>query len=385
MNQIQRSLVVVTGLLAALASGGVSAETLKIGVIAPLTGGGAPWGKASTEAMRIAAEKYNANGGMKVGGKTYQIKVIAYDDQYKASGAVAAYDRLRDLDGVRIMLILTSPAAVSLRQSVEADHIAAICACASPQAVTKDSKFMMRINSTPDDYLPGMIKWLAAHVKQRRLVLVNPNDEVGQPFAKQLAPLYKKYGFQILDTQFYDRDTTNFEPLITRVLAMKPDVIDLGGTPPATSGLAVRQFRELGYTGLLIKTAAPSPHEIVASAGKKAAEGMLVNLFADPSNPGFKRIAAEYKKAEGQQPNEMIVPIFDGSAVLLRAIQLSGDPNDTTKVMAAFRKALPMTSVQGDELVLGGKDTIGADREVLSTEYIGVIRDGEPVVLGKFR
>ena len=34
---------------------------------------------------------------------------------------------------------------------------------------------------------------------------------------------------------------------------------------------------------------------------------------------------------------------------------------------------------------VGGKDTIGADREIISTEYIGAIRNGEPVVLGKFR
>jgi branched-chain amino acid transport system substrate-binding protein len=372
-------------LAAAAAAGAVRAEALKVGVVAPLTSGGAPWGIAAAEAMRMAAEDYNSTGGMKVGGKIYQIQVIAYDDQYKAADAVAAYNRLRDKDGVKIMMLQTSPAAVANRQAVEDDEIAAICACASPNAITKDTKFMTRMNSTPDDYLPGMIKWLADNLTQRRLVLVNPNDEVGQPFAKQLTTLYQKYGFNLLNTQFYDRETKDFNPLITRILAEKPDIIDLGSTPPAITGLVVRQIREQGYIGLIIKTAAPSPYEIVASAGKDVAEGMIVNLFADQSNPGWKDISARYKKDVGQVPNEMLVPMYDGSRALLRAVELSGDPNNTAKIIAAFDKAMPMRSVQGDEMIMTGKESIGVNREILSTEYIGVIKDGQPVVLGKVR
>ena len=54
-------------------------------------------------------------------------------------------------------------------------------------------------------------------------------------------------------------------------------------------------------------------------------------------------------------------------------------------VLVGLDKAMPMTSVQGDEMVMTGKDIIGVNREILSTEYIGVIKNGEPVVLGKFR
>jgi branched-chain amino acid transport system substrate-binding protein len=382
MKRLGTAVLLGCGLIAG-AAGVARAETLKVGVVAPLTGGGAPWGIAAAEAMKMAAEDYNSAGGMKVGGKTYQIEVIAYDDQYKAAEAVAAYNRLVTKDGVKIMMLQTSPAAVSNKQAVEDDHVVAICACASPNAVTKDTKYMVRMNSTPDDYLPGMIKLLADTVKQRQLVMVNPNDEVGQPFAKQLMPFYKKHGFNILDNQFYERDTKDFNPLITRILGEKPDIVDLGGTPPAITGIVVRQFREQGYKGLIIKTAAPSPYEIINAAGKEAAEGMIVNLFADQANPGWKALSARYQKRNGHVPNEMLVPMFDGSKALLRAVELSGDPNDTAKIVAAFAKALPMKSVQGDELTWGGKDTIGIDQEVISTEYLGVIRNGEPVLLGK--
>ena len=111
----------------------------------------------------------------------------------------------------------------------------------------------------------------------------------------------------------------------------------------------------------------------------------MVTLFADPANKGFQRIAAEYKKAVGQDPNEMLLPCYDGVSVLFRAIQKAGDINDTTKIAAAFAQALPMESIQGDDLTLGGKAVFGADRQIMTTMYVGAIRNGEPVVLGKVK
>lgn len=59
------------------------------------------------------------------------------------------------------------------------------------------------------------------------------------------------------------------------------------------------------------------------------------------------------------------------------------DVNDTTKVRAAFGQALPMRSVQGDELVYGGKATSGVENQIMTVGYIGVIRNGVPVMIGK--
>src|SRR5271167_1458754 len=113
------------GLHASLMSS-ASAETLKIGLIAPLTGGGAPWGVAEAEATKILASEINAKGGLDVGGKTYQVDVIAYDDQYKAADAVAAYNRLINKDGVKYMIILSSPSTMALKENIQGDEVLAL-------------------------------------------------------------------------------------------------------------------------------------------------------------------------------------------------------------------------------------------------------------------
>lgn len=181
----------------------------------------------------------------------------------------------------------------------------------------------------------------------------------------------------------FERSQKDFEPMATRVMSMHADLIDLSSCPPATAGLIVRQLRELGYKGLFVKSGGPAPKDIVDAAGKEAAEGMLNLLYVDTASEGYKRLAAEYRKAVGQDPNEMIVTFYDGANVLLHAIQKGGDVNDTAKARAAFAQVLPMQSAQGDELRYGGKATSGVENQIMTVGYIGVIKNGVPVIIGK--
>jgi branched-chain amino acid transport system substrate-binding protein len=125
------------------------------------------------------------------------------------------------------------------------------------------------------------------------------------------------------------------------------------------------------------------PREIVAAAGAKAAEGTVNVLYADPANEGYRRLAAAYKKSRGHDGNEIMVAYYDAVNILLNAIQKAGTVDDAGKVAAAFSKALPLKSLQGDELRLGGMPYYGSDTQILTVNYIGVIRNGEPVVVGK--
>ena len=366
-------------LLCAASGATASADTIKIGVIAALTGGGAPWGMAAANGPKILADEINAKGGLDVGGKKYTVEIISYDDQYKAADAIAAYNRLVNRDGVKYVVLMSTAATMALKQNVMDDKVVALTSSYAPQAVDPKNQFLFRMYSSGDDFLPAFVHWLRDNVKQRRIVTLNPNDETGWAQAHTTIKLYKADGFDVLSNELFERTVKDFQPIMTKIIGQKPELIDLGSTSPATAGLIIRQARDLGYTGLFVKTGGAGPKDIVAGAGKKAAEGTINLLYADPTNPGYQRIAAAYKKANGQDPNEIIVSFYDGVNVLLHAIQKAGDPNDTTKVAAAFGSALPLTSVQGDEM------TYGKNREVLTVDYVGVIKNGEPVIVGKIK
>jgi branched-chain amino acid transport system substrate-binding protein len=361
------------------------ADTLKIGVIAPLTGGGAPWGIAASEGPKILAAEVNAKGGLEVGGKKYQIQVIAYDDQYKAAAAVSAYKRLVNDDGAKYVIIMSSAATLALQRDVEDDKVVALTSSYADKAIDPNSKYMFRIFSTTTDYLPSFVNWMKENMKGRRIVVVNPNDESGWSQNDLSDKVYRKGGFNVIGLELFERDQQNFQPLITKIISLNPDIVDLSSTPPATAGLFIRQARELGYKGVFVKTGGAGPKDIVAGAGKQAAEGSINMLYADPNNKGYQRIVAEYRKDVGQDPNEIIVSFYDGASVLLHAIQKAGDPQDTAKVALAFPRTLPMESVQGDTLTLGGRATSGIDHQIMTVNYVGVIKDGVPVIIGKVK
>jgi branched-chain amino acid transport system substrate-binding protein len=367
-----------TALFVGLLSG-AAAQTLKIGVIAPLSGPGAPWGLAAKYAAELAADDVNAKGGLNVGGKKYQVQAIAYDDQYKAAEAVAAYTRLTRQDGAKYLMIATSAPTMAVKQNIEDDKVVVITSAFASAAIDDNTKYMFRLYSTSDNYIPAYIAWMKKNIKESRMVTVNPNDETGWAHSKNTGEHYKKNGFDFLASELYERSTKEFSPLLTKLLALKPDAMDLGTSSPATAGLIVRQARELGYKGRIVQTGGAGWFEVVETAGKDAAAGLVNVLYTDTSTPGFKTLAAAYEKKAGHRPNELIAPYYDGWRVLMAAIEKAGDVNDTTKVAASFKTVLPMTSVQGAEMSWGGR------QQVLTTEYVSIVEDGKPVIKGTIK
>jgi branched-chain amino acid transport system substrate-binding protein len=384
VKSVAASLAIGIALLGGLLSN-ASAETLKIGVIAPLTGPAAAWGQATAGGPKILASEINAKGGLEVGGKKYQVEVVAYDDQYKAADAVAAYNRLVKQDGAKYVIVMTSASTLAIKQNAEDDKVIALTSSLTPKAFDDKTKYMFRLYSPPTHFLSPLIGWMRANLKDKRIVIINPNDETGWAQTENSQKVYKTQGFEVVGSELYERTTKDFQPLLTKLIGMKPEIIDVSTSSPATAGLIIRQARELGFKGVFVQTGAGGVADILAGAGKEAAEGTVNVIYADPANPGYQRLAAEYKKANGQEPNNIIVAFYDAANILLRAVQKAGSVDDTAKVAASFAQVLPAKSVQGDELSLGGKAEIGVDNQIMTVNYVGVIRNGAAVIVGKIR
>ena len=87
-------MLLLTAVLSGCSSAPKEAETVKLGVIGPLTGDYSMYGTAVANAAKLAADEINAAGG--IDGK--QVEIIAYDSKGDKTEAVNAYNRLRDQD-----------------------------------------------------------------------------------------------------------------------------------------------------------------------------------------------------------------------------------------------------------------------------------------------
>ena len=381
-NVITRLAISIVTASAFLASAAY-AQTLKVGYIGPLTGAGAAWGIAGAEGARAAVDDLNAKGGLKVGADTYKVELISYDDRYAAADALSAYTRLVYQDGVKFIVILTGTATVALKKNIESDKVLALTSSYTEKAFDPETTRMFRLYSTPHMYMGPVVAWIKKNVDGRKVVILNPNDEVGWDHEGVASKGFTDAGFEVLRSERYERNTKDFQPLLTKVIAMKPDIIDLAAGAPATSGIIVRQARELGYKGRFVKTGGSGLREILDAAGAENAEGTINVLWADASNEGFRRVAAAYKARQGQEPNELIAPVYDGVSIMLQAIGKAGTVTDTAKVAESFGKVFPYKTLQGDEIKLEGVNINGIHREVNSVSFIGAIKNGQIAVVGR--
>jgi branched-chain amino acid transport system substrate-binding protein len=366
------------------AAAAAQTDTLKIGIVSALSGPGSEWGLAQDGSAKIAAMEVNAKGGLKVGNKTYKIEVISYDDQYKAALAVSGATRLIEQDKVKIIVgPMGSAATLAAKPLFEKNKILAIIGAYSEKALDKDTKYSFRGFPTTVEYGSQIVDWLKKNKPALKTVAqLEANDETGWFSQKLLRGYYESAGYKFVSSELFERNTKDFQPVLTRILTTKPDIIELGSIPSATAGLVVRQARELGFKGQFVKIGGPGVPQLVAAAGKEFAEGLIGYTAADVTKPYYKNLEAQYAKVLKPPMGEFVVYFYDQVHMLLNAIQKAGTVEDTDKIAAALEKESPYQGVQGT-IRWGGMKSYGVNHQILTPIYIGTIKNGEQAIIGR--
>ena len=360
------------------------AEELVIGTISPLTGAGAAWGWAIFGGAEFAVDEINEEGGLTLDGTTYRLRVEGIDEEYTSSAALDAYTRLVEEEGVKILVgPLSSAGAVAVKDRIEQDKIITMVNSYTPAMLDENTHYAFRIVPTSQEIAPAMWQWIADNRGDSvsRLGIVGPTDETGKAGAQLSKDPAAEVGIETVAEEFYERGTQDFASVVTGVLASNPDVIDTVTSPPADTGLIMRQAREQGYTGLFIKTGGAALEDIIAVSGPDAAEGLLMNDNTDYSNPKVDEYIAAFEDRYDRPWNGMFAHFHDGVYMGLKALNEAGtlDPDAWVDAM------LNITPFEGQlvgTIEWGGEETYGVQRQMVADMYLYEVKDGELSALG---
>lgn len=374
--------------LFALATAGcreAARQELKVGVIAPLSGPGAVWGEAILRAVELAADEVNAKGGVKVGKTAYQVKVIAYDDKYTGEGGVTAANRLISQDGVKFIFGSISSASVLAFQAVtEPAKVLVLPDSYSDEVLGPTKPFSVRILMTSAELYGPVYDWLVKNRPQvKRVALVNPNDASGQAVGKMAVQAIRARGLELVANEFYERGTQNFQAVLSRLLAGKPDVIDTGATPPGDLGLILKQARELGYKGFSIGTTLQDPEVLQKIAGS-AANGHIWPMQPTelPGNEALKAFVEAYnKKWPGQKINPVTIMFYSPAKLLFEIMERAGSLEPEV-VRDELIKVRDYPGLYGP-IKFGRKEYYGVPHQLITVTYLGELKDGKQVVVDK--
>jgi branched-chain amino acid transport system substrate-binding protein len=352
------------------------AEEIKVGAVGTLSGGGTEWGLALQRGMTVAVDEINAAGGVKVGGKTYTIKMIMYDDQYTAQGGTTAATRLVNVDGVKFVIgPVGSPPVLGVVAVTTPAKVLVLSNGYSPKILTPESKYNFRVQIPSDEFAPTVARWLRkAYPQAKKVGMISPNDAVGQTLAPIHVKAYQDAKFDVVFDEKYDRGLKDFSPLITRMMARGVDTFELDGNAPGEAGLMIKQARQLGFKGVIIQTGGPGLEEIIRVAGQFA-EGFLSYDLFDPTDPSVQGYVKGYRaKYEGPIPG-ISVMYYNATRVLHEAFK-KADSIDVEKVREALEK------LDGAPTIFGpvrwtGQERYGIRHQLLHDFFISEVKDGK--------
>ena len=380
------TMVALLTLLAGMPVLSEAADTLKIGVLGPMSGAAAPWGLALARGAEMRAEELNAAGGLRAGGKTYTLTIVPYDHKATAAEAATATNKLVFEDKVRLIVGNAVGATCDAAQAItEREKVLFTFVCWGTKNVGPDKPYSFRELLSQWEVTPPLYAWIRQnHPKVQRVAIISPNDTSGWDTGTAVKDAAKELKLDVVADEYYERGATDFYPLLTKILAKKPDLIELAGTTPGEGGLILKQAYELGYRGAKAWVAAFDAARYVQIAGKDASEGVWTVGAPDLEGPfvapGVREFAKRYRAKYGEPATMIAVANYAGMDVVIKAMQ-SADSIETDKVLQAMVRG-KFETVWGP-LVIGGKGRYGIDRQFLYPFVISEIKNGKTVDISK--
>lgn len=360
-------------------------KVLKIGAIFPLSGKAATWGLAAQKAITIKQKEVNARGGLNVGGEKYQIEIIWEDDKYNAATGRMAVERLVNRDKVKFILGSQSAAVLLAAQPItEPNKILFLLNSYAKEVLAPDKPYSFRMVLTSNEILPAMYPWLVKNYPNlKTIAFIEPNDATGWSIEKDCRRIADENQLKVVFSQFYERGTSDFYPLLNKLILTNPDYIDFTGAPPGDQALVVKQARELGYKGKTFAGTTIDPNEFCKIAGVQNAEGHISNthdLLGAFTTEGQKKYFDDYTALYGK-PFDLVTPKYHLYLdILVQAIEKAGSL-DTTKVKEVMEKTEDWKTIFGTAR-FGGKDYYGIKRQIITPVYISELVGGKLVNRG---
>jgi branched-chain amino acid transport system substrate-binding protein len=355
-----------------------AAETIKVGLLAPLTGFAAADGASVKNSVDLAVEKINKAGGL-LGKK---VELIAYDDRADAKEAVALAQKLIQQDKV-IGLVAGSYSMPTraIAPIFQDEALPLVAAYAIHPDVTKAGDFNFR-----NGFLGAVEGRAAAYtaielLKAKKLALLTSDNDFGRTLAEGFNEYLAKFAkgkAEVVMALTYPMQEKDFKPYLSKIKEVNPDVIFSSGYYFQT-GPVLKQARELGMqTQIIGEEGADSPKTLEIAGD--AAEGFIIvtNLNRDDKRPFVQEFLKEYETRFKIQPDMVGASAYDAFMILVDGIKRSGstsgkavrdaiaatkDYDGLTGVIKGFNKGEVVKEVQVQQ-VKGGR-----------FRYLGVITD----------
>lgn len=328
--------IMSTSLLIGCGSSESNSEVIKIGGIGPLTGSASTYGNSVKDGASLLIKEINDAGG--INGK--KIEFIFEDDGATADGAMQAFNKLVDKDGVSAILGgVTSGATLAIAKNSTERQIPMITPTGTEPSITNEGgEYMFR--GCFIDSFQGEI--LAKYTKENlnmktAAVLYNAGSDYSIGIAKAYKETLEKNGGTVVEYLSYNDGDTDFKAQLTKIKGSNPDVIVLPDYYNVV-GLIAKQARDISITSQLLGGDGWDSEELVNIGGSAVDGAIYINhYYSGDTSEIVKNFVDSYKKEYNKEPDSFAALGYDSAKILVEAIK-NANSTDGTKIKDELAK-----------------------------------------------
>src|SRR4051812_44393310 len=205
------------------------AVEIKIGHVAPLTGGNAHLGKDNEYGARLAIEEANA-ANIKIGGKTAKFVLVPEDDQEDPKVGATVAQKLVDAKVAGVVGHLNSGTSIPASPIYNQAGIPVISGSATnPKLTEQGFKNQFRDVGRDDQQGPAIATYLANERKPKLVAVVDDASAYGEGLANEVEKTLKAAKVQVLPREKGTNKTSDWKAVLTKLRGRNPDAVFYGG------------------------------------------------------------------------------------------------------------------------------------------------------------
>ncbi len=313
--------VIMIAALVCLVSCNLGPRTIKIGVAGPMTGPNAKQGNDFLNGVRLAADEWNAKGG--VLGK--KVEVISEDDRSDPKEAVMVANKLVNQNVVGVIGHYESSCSIPASAIYyEAGAVQITPSSTNPDLTLKEKRATIFRSCGRDDQQGAMAAQFVRDVlKKKRVAIIDDKTTYGQGLAREFQ---KNLGAGVTVTAYENlqRGDKDFASILTKIKPGNPEAVYFGGYY-TEAGLLVTQMRRLGMKAAFISGDATIDQEFLNLAGKDA-EGAYLSYGPEVEKlESARNFVKSYTEKYGPLGPYSLYA-YDAANVLLTGIDAARSP-----------------------------------------------------------
>jgi branched-chain amino acid transport system substrate-binding protein len=366
MKIVKGRILIILLILAAIISAGCTApsdeasgevtvpDSIKIGLVVPLSGAASDVGNDMKQAAILAVEEINADGGVFVEeyGAKILLELVEGDTHFSPTEGVTAVERLITNENVVVLVGGFSSGVTLANQVPAAGKVPYVITGASSSQVTRrteiDTSYFYHYCSTTDDYSQPILQFfvdelkpLVAADRDLKLALIYIDDAYGKGVIDSSIAYIEdnNLSIELVAQEKYPKGETDFHAYLTKVADAKPDAVYTVGFVKDTSSIYIQGQRDVGLNTVYMAVECnedPAFYELLGEWG----DGQLLESKFAPYADAYTPLMEPYKEAYlakwNVMPGMMGADTYDGIYLVASAIGRAGtldrsDVNDAIK------------------------------------------------------